>query len=96
MEKDKSLRKYFYAILVILILMGATLGGSIVSFLFFISFAQGQVIGGKLYFLNILAYALLLAFIVLFIIFILLLMRVRIIRLEKSINEQKGNNDNEK
>ena len=90
---EKKIRNYYYAMVAILILMGATLGGSIATFVIFLSYAPGQNIGPRLLHVNLISYVLLLSFIILFIIFVFLLIKVRTVKLENTI---EGHSNNEK
>ena len=75
--------------------MGVSLGGSLATFIIFLNSATGTSVGGKLLLLNIMSYVLLLTFAIFLILFMLILNKIKALRLEQTINEER-NNDNEK
>ena len=91
---EKKIKKYYILSFISIILMGASLGSSIACFIIFLSMSSGTTIGGRLIFLNIMSYVLLLSFIILFILFILTIIKIRTLRMENHI--QEGGNSNEK
>ncbi len=90
----KKIKQYYIISFISIILMGACLGGSIACFLVFLTMSPGNTIGGRLVFVNIMAYVLLLTFIVFFISFILTLMKIRTLKLENHIQESAKDNEN--
>lgn len=92
---DKRIKRYYILAFIDTVLMGASLGGSIVSFIIFLNSATGTSVGGRLLLLNIMSYVLLLTFSVFLILYVLIINKTKTIRLENRVNEER-NKDNEK